>query len=87
MSEQPTDAKPTERDWTVREGVVHAVPEAIAAGEQGWTDYRGDDCQIRRRKPDDRSKPVRTPASSPLLPGERVIVRSMGGEYVAERSR
>jgi hypothetical protein len=87
MGEQPTESKPAERDWTVREGVIHYIPDTIPAGEVGYTDYRNDDCQLRRWKWDDRAKPVRAPSETPLLPGMRAIVRSVNGEYVAERER
>ena len=83
MSEQAEPEKPVERGWQVRQDAVHWLPEALPAGEPAWTDYRGDDCLLRRRKHDDRSNPVRV--NEPLFPSARVKVKPQGGEWVAVR--
>jgi hypothetical protein len=88
MSEQvekPKDA----RGWQVREDATHWVMEAIPAStspeSRAWTDYRNDDCQLRRRKPEgcDGSQQVRV--ASPLFPGMRVKVKAMEGGWEAVR--
>jgi len=83
MVSDPAENKPTERGWQVREGSIHWIPEALPAGEQAWTDYRDDDCTLRRRKPCDGSQPVRV--TSPLFPGYRVKVQAQEGGWTAVR--
>jgi DNA-binding CsgD family transcriptional regulator len=78
---EPIENKPTARGWQVREGAVHWVPETLPAGEQAWTDYREDDCMLRRQKPCDGSQPVRV--TSPLFPGARVRVKACEGGWEA----
>jgi DNA-binding CsgD family transcriptional regulator len=83
MSDTPE--KPDQRGWQVREGATHWVPEAIPAttspDDRAWTDYRDDDCQLRRHKPCDGSQQVRVP--SPLFPGARVRVKACEGGWEA----
>lgn len=73
--------EPVERGWDVRPDAVHWVPDPLPAGDPAWTDYRGDDCQLRRRKPDERSRPV--VVAEPLFPGDRARVRATDGGWEA----
>jgi SH3-like domain-containing protein len=82
-----TPEKPEARGWQVREGAVHWIPETIPATtspeSRAWTDYRNDDCQLRRRRPEgcDGSQQVRV--TSPLFPGARVRVKACEGGWEA----
>ncbi len=82
-----TTEEPEARGWQVREGSTHWVPEAIPAttspDNRAWTDYRDDDCLLRRRQPAGCNASQRVRVSSPLFPGMRVRVKACEGGWEA----
>jgi DNA-binding CsgD family transcriptional regulator len=82
-----TPEQPDARGWQVREGATHWIPEAIPAttspDNRAWTDYRDDDCQLRRHQPDGCNGSQRVRVASPLFPGARVRVKACEGGWEA----
>jgi DNA-binding CsgD family transcriptional regulator len=84
---EPTEKPKDPRGWQVREGATHWIPEAIPAttspDNRAWTDYRDDDCQLRRHQPDGCNGSQRVRVASPLFPGARVRVKACEGGWEA----
>jgi hypothetical protein len=68
----PTTEKPPEQQWAIRPDRPHWAADAIPAGADAWTDYRGRDRSLTRQRQHDQAQRVRV--SDPLTPGDRVTI-------------
>lgn len=84
MSDQTEQPREWSDDHDIKPDRIHYVPDTIPAGESAYTDYRGHDCQLRRRKWDDKAFKV-TVVGDPLFPGDRAKITQVDGGWEARR--